>query len=201
MLGSIRDIVIAVVSFIVLFATLIILFIIFAEGRSFDYQNFNSGLAEFKVCASNYDEINSAATQVENNEFIRWSDKEVEQFYTNNEFASPCNSSFTTSNEEQIREYAYEALDFATDFYKEQAYLIDAVYTAPSSYYAFIGKPQEYLYFALPKNQEQIVGVLVQQGKDGLIVTNTWELEDTINLKSTEQFVKLMLVKYSEKVI
>lgn len=202
MLNDIKQYVVGIIVFVIVCFVILLMFTNSIVEPTYSATTFSQDLESFKTCATDYEQKHELAKTIDNNEFIYLSDEELAEAYPNYVFETSCEVGFVNTEDEKMEEMAMEAYNYATKYFNtSEVGLINATYSAPSSYYAYLGEPAEYLYFAMTKDEQNIVGIVVQPNGDGTYnITPTWPYEQSGDLTTTDKYSDRLLLKYNTKV-
>ncbi len=181
----------AIVAVIIVTATfyLIAITILFKGINKFelDYSKFEQQQAKFNECYDNSE--TQLATDLYHTDLLQYDEAELAQIMLDS-FQTACDTTYTISSEGQISDMAmYIALQ--TDLQ-----LLDTVYTTSSSYYAIVGVPQEYLFFAMNEDKTSLAAYVVIPTDE----YNYIEIFNTTNLDEAKIKTQYLLLFYNEQV-
>lgn len=200
MLNSIRDITAILISGVVILVGLLIFFMVTLSGSELSFDNFDSELDFFIKCESDYENQNELFSTYTNENIMLMNVDSLANMRIELDKSSSCNSDFVISSDDQIRIYAEATYDFIiTTYPNENLTLLDAVYTAPSSYYTYTGIPQDYLFFAMDQEGSIMMAFIFDPKTES--ATQLWTIEEADDFDVVEKYSNNILVKYFEKAL
>ncbi len=197
MLNNIKDTVIVIIVFLLLFVGALLFFITTSSNIAMDSENFDGYLENYSECRGEYD-----SKTYDDTDIINMSIEEVKLIHEEIGQKTNCSSKFVVSNDEQISDYSYELLPELENYFgnKEFGY-IDAIYTAPSRYYADLGIPQQYLFFAMDRDETKLVAIVAKPNLEGGLEHEfLWDIQTAEDLELVQSYVEKLLVKYKEQI-
>ncbi len=201
MLGSIRDITTVIVAALLMFVIMLVFFIVTLDGAELTSSNFNQGILEYKACTDDYDQKYTQYAQYNDQDVLMMDVDTLAEMRLEIETETSCNSDFVTSNTKQLSVYAENVYNEINDDSDIHYGLIDTIYTAPANYYAYLGIPQEYLFFAMSDDQSKLMGYIYAPTVDGYTLRELWSEDQSSDLDEVQSYTSNLLVKYYEKVI
>ncbi len=198
MLGSIRDLTAVIIAGLIILVALLVFFMMTLKGSELSLESYNMGLANFVTCTSNED---YTQTNYQDSEIITMNVNSLADMRRDLDIESSCNSDFVISSDDQIKSYAEEVYAYVNELYPEQNFgLLDTVYTAPSSYYAYLNTPQEYLFFTMSSDKSKMMAYVYLPGLKPEI-KELWAIEEAEDLELVQSYTNNLLVKYYQKVL
>ncbi len=198
MLGNIRDLTAVLITAIIMLVVLLVFFMTTLKGSELSLESYNSGLVNFSTCAMS---TNKVQMSYQDSDVIKMSVDELAVMRRDLEVETDCNSDFVISSDEQVKSYAQDVYTYVNELHPEQNFgLLDTVYTAPSSYYAYINTPQEYLFFTMSSDESKMMAYVYKPGVD-YEITELWAIEEAEDLEIIQSYTNNLLVKYYQKVL
>lgn len=200
MLGTIRDQVAVIIVSIVLLCGALIFFALTLKAQPLMVENFNSGLQAFNECTTrDYPE-----------EYLNYSNLEISlldettlrDFRDELDAEETCSSNFVASTDDQIRQYVELSYPLIQDMTEIDIKLLDAVYSAPSQYYAYKQVPQDYLVFGLDEEETTLLAFVLTPDLAGNVeVEMVWSETEGSDLNKVQAYSDRLLVKYDQKIM
>ncbi|WOO86439.1 hypothetical protein RZE82_04840 [Mollicutes bacterium LVI A0039] len=201
MLSNIRDVVTAIIVGIVAFVIIILFFILTLEKKPLTIDSFQIGHQTFTECVTDYSERNELYQDYANELVLKMPVAELSALRTQLEVKVSCPTSYVTSNEEQLEVYAAAVYEYVQSQGFDQEYkLLDTIYTAPASYYAYLQQPQDYLFWAMSADEQVLIAYVYEPGSSEGHITQLWSEESGSDLEFVQASSNNLLVKYFEKV-
>lgn len=199
MLGSIRDLTTVILAGIIMLVVLLVFFMVTLKGSELSYDTFNSGLANFNTCIEGNE---YTVADYSNEQVLTMNVERLAAMREDLDVEEACNTDFVVSSDEQITTYAEDVYNEISNKYPGQDFgLLDTVYTAPAKYYAYLGIPQDYLFFAMSSDESQMIGYIYSPTADGYELNELWSIDESSDLDTVQNYTNNLLVKYYEKVI
>lgn len=201
MLGNIRDITAAVVALVIMFVALLVFLLTTMGDNELNAAQFSTGYDNFVSCSANYEQTQATYREYDNSLILNQSVEDLAQMREQLEVKENCNSEFVVSGEKQVSTYGEEVYNYVNETYPQDKFkLLDTVYTAPAKYYAYIGQPQDYLFFAMSEDESKLMAYTYAPDQEQSKITSLWTIEQSTDLQLVQTYTKNILVKYYEKV-
>lgn len=201
MLGNIRDITTAVVALVIMFVALLVFLLMTMSGAELNADQFSAGYKTFVACSPNYEQTKQEYLEYDNQQLLTQSVDNLAQMREQLEIEDDCNSEFVVSGDQQISKYGEEVYEFINKSYPEDKFkLLDTVYTAPAKYYAYLGQPQDYLFYAMSEDESKLMAYVYSPDQNQATITSLWTIDEASDLQLVQEYTKNILVKYYEKV-
>ncbi len=197
MLNNIRDIVLTVIVFIIFFVAMLLLIITLRKNQPLDLENFTANASLYQECVG---DINQVA--YDDSDIINMTTEQLVLVHEDLTTSNNCNSSFVVSNRDQLSVYATEMIDVVSEYYGDEEFgFLDAIYTAPSNYYANLNTTQEYLFFTMNTDETKLAAFRVTPNLDETIsVAPIWDINTSSDLDLVQSYTEKLLVKYKEQI-
>ena len=163
----------------------------------FNYENFLEQQQEFSNCINDTELFTKA--QDFHSSFLDLELEEITEEYHKLIETPNCQASYVTSTYDEVKEMALIVVSAAQEFFNsEDIKVIDAVYTTKEQYSALLQQPQEYLFFALNSDQSRIIALTIKPTREGYVVQNVWEYEQSDDVLYTQSVVQKLLIVFNE---
>ncbi len=202
MLGNIRDVTIVIAVSLLMLVAMLVFFMTTLDSSQLTEEAFVTNNQNFIGCAESYKQTQKLYKTYTDQAVIGMEVLELAEMREQLEAETGCTTDYVTSNDEQLTIYAQNLYEYLTDKYPNQQFgLLDTIYTAPSKYYAYLGEPQSYLFFAMNSEQTVMMAYVYTPEVDGYNIDELWTVEEADNLDQVQEYTQNLLVKYYEKVI
>ncbi len=171
------------------------------QAPAFDYANFATQLDVYKSSDSNFSENQKAVQEYINKIKTQESSSDENTSIYDVLPQATGNTAFVTSNDEQIRMMASEALAVAQEFYGiEDVKFLDAVYAVEERVAIYSEMPRTYLFFAFTPDESKMVAIAVTPTESGYSIETQWTIDQAGDTKYVENETNRLLFIYSNKV-
>ncbi len=202
MLGSIRDITSVIVVALLMFVVMLVFFIVTLDSAELTSDSFTIGNQQFISCAADYTKTSNEYKQYADQQVLTMDVESLADMRISIEAETTCNSDFVKSNNEQLHTYANDVYNYVSTKYPDANFgLLDTVYTAPAKYYAYLGLPQDYLFFTMDESQSILLAYIYSPTTDDGQISELWSIDEANDLELVQNYTNNLLVKYYEKVI
>ena len=199
--NRLRNTIIVIGTLLILIVAFMVISIKQRQAPEFVYQNYVTNLENYIQSDTNFDQNSQAV--------IKYIDEIHNHQNLNDENTSiydilpkaTSHTSFVTSNDDQIRDMASVALEYAIDFYgSEDIKFIDAVYAVEERLAIYTKNPRSYLFFALTSDESKMVAIDVMPFENDYKIKSNWTLEQAGDKKFVENKTNQLLFIYTNKV-
>ncbi len=167
----------------------------------FEYVNYQTQLEVYKDSDKNFEE---------NSKKVKEYVDEIEVTTTINEENTSIydilpektsETSFVSSNDDQVRDMAKAAVEVAQDFYGiDDVKFVTSVYAVEERLAVYTETPRSYLFFALTPDESKMVGIVVTPTPSGYDIETLWTVEQASDTSYVETETNRLLFIFSNQV-
>ncbi|WOO88558.1 hypothetical protein R2F61_06395 [Mollicutes bacterium LVI A0078] len=202
MLGNIRDITVVIAVSLLMLVGMLVFFMTTLDSSELTEEAFVASNQDFIGCAESYQQTQKLYETYTDQAILSMEVLELAEMRQELELETGCMTDYVSSNEQQLSTYAEHLYEYLTAKYPNQEFgLLDTIYTAPAKYYAYLGEPQSYLFFAMNAEQTVMLGYVYTPQVDGYNIEELWTVDEASDLEQVQDYTQNLLVKYYEKVI
>lgn len=202
MLDNIRDVTTVIAVSLIMLVAMLVFFMMTLDSSELSEEAFITSNQSFVDCAESYSETQKLYETYTDQAIIDMEVLELAEMREQLEVETACTTDYVVSNDDQLTLYAQNLYDYLSDKYPNQELgLLDTIYTAPAKYYAYLGMPQSYLFFAMNSEQTMMMAYVYTPEVGGYNIEELWSIEEANDLEQVQEYTQNLLVKYYEKVI